>query len=122
VITFAFGAVRLGAQADPSTRLLETNAARFVAMTSGDAAALDTLLATELTYIHTDGELETKTQFLATLRNGQLQYQAIQPYDLIARVYGDAGVVTGGAKMRVYRYAGLRWTLVAWQATRLPRP
>jgi hypothetical protein len=115
--------------------LLAVNAARFRAMVRGDFPGLDTLLAPELTYIHSDGDLESKTQFLATLRTGRLRYQAIDPSELEARLYGDAGIVTGRSRMRVkvgsellrfsirftalYRRTGKRWLLLAWQATRI---
>jgi hypothetical protein len=118
--------------------LLGTNAARFTAMVRRDFAGLDTLLAPELTYIHTDGVSESKAQFLATLRTGRLRYQAITPNELQARIYGETGVVTGRSRMRVevgqdlvrlsirftamYRREGKRWVLVAWQATRLAEP
>lgn len=116
--------------------LLASTTARFTAMVREDLRGLDTLLAPELTYIHSDGELESKAQFLATLRSGRLRYQAIEPSELEARLYGDAGVVTGLSRMRVkvgselhrfsirftalYRHVTTGWVLVAWQATRLP--
>jgi hypothetical protein len=116
--------------------LLASNSARFTAMVRDDLPSLDTLLAPELTYIHSDGALESKAQFLATLKTGQLRYQAIEPTDLKARLYGDVGVVTGRSRMRVrvgsellrfgirftaiYRRTATSWVLVAWQATRLP--
>jgi hypothetical protein len=116
--------------------LLASNSARFTAMVRGDLPALDTLLGPELSYIHSDGALESKAQFLATLRNGRLRYQAIEPSDLKTRLYGDVGVVTGRSRMGViagsellqfsvrftaiYRHTAKSWVLVAWQATRLP--
>jgi hypothetical protein len=130
--------LNLRAQQPPAAAreaLLAVNAARFNAMVRGDLSGLDTLLAPELTYTHSDGALESKAQFLATLRTGRLRYEAIMPDDLEARVYGKAGVVTGRSAMRVrvgqdllqfsirftamYRREGRRWVLVAWQATRL---
>ena len=116
--------------------LLASNSARFTAMVGDDLPALDTLLAPELTYIHSDGAVESKAQFLATLRTGRLRYLAIEPSDLKTRLYGDVGVVTGRSRMRVmvgsellqfsvrftaiYRHTAKNWVLVAWQATRLP--
>jgi hypothetical protein len=115
--------------------LLASNSARFTAMVRGDLTALDTLLGPELSYIHSDGVLESKAQFLATLRTGRLRYQAIEPGDLKTRLYGDVGVVTGRSRMGViagsellqfsvrftaiYRHTAKSWVLVAWQATRL---
>jgi hypothetical protein len=116
--------------------LLAVNAARFRAMVRNDLGGLDTLLAPELTYIHSDGGLESKTQFLATLRTGRLRYRTIDPSELKARLYGQTGIVTGHSRMGVragpkllqfgirftamYRRVGNRWLLVAWQATRIP--
>jgi hypothetical protein len=134
----ALPSVELVAQ-DPDTvgqgALLATNATRFEAMVRGDLPGLDTLLAPELTYIHSDGGLESKTEFLTTLWTGRLRYQAIDPTDLKVHLYGDAGVVTGRSRMRVragpellqfsirftalYRRTGKRWLLAAWQATRI---
>jgi ketosteroid isomerase-like protein len=116
--------------------LLAVNAARFRAMVRQDLRGVDTLLAPELTYIHSDGGLESKTQFLATLQTGRLRYRTIDPSELEARVYGNVGVVTGRSRMGVragrkllqfsirftamYRRVGNGWLLVAWQATRIP--
>jgi hypothetical protein len=116
--------------------LLASDSARFTAMVRNDLPSLDTLLAPELTYIHSDGALESKAQFLATLKTGQLRYQAIEPTDLKARLYGDVGIVTGRSRMGVrvgsellrfsirftaiYRRTAKSWVLVAWQATRMP--
>jgi hypothetical protein len=107
-------------------------------MVRHDLRGLDTLLAPELTYIHTDGVLESKAEFLATLKQGRVRYQAIEPDHLKVRLYGNAGVVTGRARMQVkagteelrftilftavYQHEGMRWVLAAWQATRLPGP
>jgi hypothetical protein len=126
------------APAVPREALLAVNAARFAAMVHRDFSGLDTLLAPELTYVHTDGALESKAEFLATLRTGRLRYQSITPDDLQARLYGEMGVVTGRSRMQVraeqevlrfsirftalYRRRGTGWVLVAWQATRLPGP
>ncbi len=116
--------------------LLASNAARFTAMVRADFRGLDTLLAPELIYVHSDGVVESKAEYLARLRTGRLRYQAIEPDDLEARVYGGAGLVTGRSRMQVkagpkllrfsirftsvYRRGRGGWVLVAWQATRLP--
>ena len=118
--------------------LLHVNASRFDAMMRRDLRGLDTLLAPELTYIHSDGALESKAEFLATLKDNRLRYQAIETDDLTVRLYREAGLVTGRSRMQVkvgpevlrfsirftalYRREGTGWVLAAWQATRLPGP
>lgn len=130
-----------GAQAprrDAQPAVLAADAARFAAMVRGDLAALDTLLAPDLTYVHTDGTAETKPQFLERLRAGRLRYLEIRPTDRRVREYPPLALVTGRSAMRarsegrvlrfdirftaVYRRMDGRWALVAWQATRLPAP
>jgi hypothetical protein len=104
-------------------------------MVREDFPALDTLLAADLTYVHSDGALESRAQFLTTLRTRRLRYQAIHPSELQARTYDNLGIVNGRSHMQVkagaellaldirftavYRRVRHRWELVAWQATRL---
>jgi Domain of unknown function (DUF4440) len=121
---------------DPAVRATEQR--RFQAMTTVDLRALDTLLAEELTYTHTTGEVDTKSSLLDALRTGRLVYDSISPADARVRVYGSSAVVTGTARVQVrasgavrrlsirftevyVRRAG-RWELVVWQSTRLPEP
>jgi hypothetical protein len=122
---------------DSAVRVTEHG--RFHAMTNVDLRALDTLLAEELTYTHTTGEVDSKASLLDALRAGRLVYDSISPADVRVRVYGgSAAVVTGTARVQVrangaVRRLGLRftevyvrragrWELVVWQSTRLPEP
>jgi hypothetical protein len=109
---------------------------RFDAMVRGDTAALRSLLADGLTYTHSDGAQQSKTEFLQTIGNGALRYQSIKPEGRLVRVRGDVGVVTGRSAMRVtvggeihsftiqylavYQHRRGQWQLLAWQSTRLP--
>ena len=121
---------------DSAVRVTEHG--RFHAMTNVDLRALDTLLAEELTYTHTTGEVDSKASLLDALRAGRLVYDSISPADVRVRVYGGSAVVTGTARVQVrangaVRRLGLRftevyvrragrWELVVWQSTRLPEP
>jgi ketosteroid isomerase-like protein len=117
-------------------QVLEAEKSRFDVMLKGDADALSSFLADELTYTHTTGRTDTKSSFVTSLKSGAVKYQAIEPEDRAVHVYGDAAVVTGQAKLKVVagaqelsfrvRYTEVcvrrdgRWQLVAWQSTRLP--
>ena len=121
-------------QAEQEIRQRETR--RFEAVVRGDVAALDDILSDDLTYTHATGVHETKAEFIAKLKSGQLKYESLTPEDLRVRVYGATGVVTGVARVRVqvkgellsfqlrftdvYVKKGDRWQMVAWHATRLP--
>lgn len=105
-------------------------------MMKQDVAALDTLLDEELTYVHTSGQLDSKSGFIDLIRSRRLVYESIAPSDVYVRVRGDAAIATGLSQMRVRTATGVssfgirftevyvrragRWLLTAWQATRLP--
>jgi hypothetical protein len=108
---------------------------RFDAMTHQNVAALDTLLDDDLTYVHTGGDLQTRKEFINTIRKQQLIYESIAPTEVRVRVYDGLALATGRSEMRVRNSAGLNsfairftevyirrdghWLLTAWQATRL---
>lgn len=110
---------------------------RFAAMLSRDVPALRRILADDLTYTHSSGQLESKEQLIESIASGAFQYLAILPEGALdVRVYGDAAVVTGKGTFRVraggeerslklrftdvYVLRDGRWQMVAWQSTRLP--
>ncbi len=126
------------AQVDSASirQVLAAEDQRFTAMLHADTGALEHLLATDLTYTHTDGEQNTKAEFLRILSSGALRYAAIAPEARDVRVFGSLAVVTGRSAMRVesdgqahaflirylavYRLRARGWELIAWQSTRLP--
>jgi ketosteroid isomerase-like protein len=109
---------------------------RFAAMVAQDVATLEPMLAEELRYVHSNGQLENKAQFLETIRSGRLRYRAINVQELDVRSYDDVAVVIGkltadaeaggqavALTLRftdVYVNRDGRWQLVAWQSARLP--
>ena len=109
---------------------------RIAATVKGDAAELGALLAEDLTYTHTTGQVESREEHLAAISAGKLDYQSIVRTEDQVRIYGDAAVVTGRADMKVnaqgkdlvlaIRFTAVwvkgekGWRMVAWQSTRLP--
>jgi len=109
---------------------------RFEAMMRQDVVALDTLLDDELDYIHTGGDLQSRSQFIDMIKKQTLVYESIAPSDVKVRVYNGLALSTGRSQMRVKSSAGVssfgirftevyvrrdgRWLLTAWEATRVP--
>lgn len=136
LITTATGCVGAGAGTGAEAAILRTEEARIAAMIAADATALDRCLGNELTYVHSNGDLETKAQFLSRIASGDLQYKAVRQQDVAVQVFGDSAIVTGLAAMDVrskgtdltmqirftncYVARNDRWEMVAWQSTRLP--
>jgi ketosteroid isomerase-like protein len=120
---------------DTADRVGEVDRARFGAMVGNDLEKLTALLADDLVYIHTSGEIESKPQFLQRLRSGSLRYRSIEPTNVRVRTYGNTAVVTGRSHMAVttggsdrefeilytavYTANGGRWQLASWQSTRI---
>ena len=128
----------IGAQVDSASirEVLAAEDRRFAAMAHADTGALAPLLASELTYTHTDGAQNTRAEFLRIVGSGALKYVSIAPEAREVRVFTSTAVVTGRSRMRVdaegqthafgirylavYRHSTRGWELVAWQSTRLP--
>ena len=118
------------------TDVLQADDRRFDAMRKGDWAALDAVLADDLTYVHSTARLETKAEHVGNLKAGKPHYRGIVPRDRKARVHGNVGIVTGVSEMHVenagkeqrftvrylavYVKAGDNWRMIAWQSTRVP--
>ncbi len=114
------------------------DAKRIQATVANDLQALDKLLGDDLTYTHSSGVMEGKTQILDKLRSGATRYHTIAPSDVQVRVYADAAVMTGRAAINVtvdgrtsdlqlrftsvYARRGGGWQFVAWQSTRIQQP
>ena len=110
-------------------------ARRFRAMTEADVPTLERLLSDDLVYTHASGWRQTKAEFLASLRSGELIYHSFAPKNFKARVYGNTVLVTGRASGKVrskgqelsvelfyleaYVKQDGRWQLAAWESTRI---
>jgi ketosteroid isomerase-like protein len=118
--------------------VLQAEKDRFAAMVKGDRAALERLLADDLTYTHSSALFETKEQFIKSVTGGTIDYVSIVPSesDWKVRVAGNTAIVNGVAAVNVIdtgkdlkikiRYTSVhtnrngQWQMQAWQATRFP--
>ena len=127
-----------GAQA-PSAAENEIRAVelrRYKAMVDADYAALDKLLADDLLYAHSSGEIDDKGKLVGAMRSGARSYKKMTTDETRYRVDGKLAVVTGRVAVEVardgkpqafkarftaiYEKAASGWRLAAWQTTRLP--
>lgn len=125
----------VGETADPRQEILAADARRFAAMVQGDLKALEGLLTEDLTYTHSTGQVETRTELLESLRSGRLRYLAAAPSESNVRLLGETALVTGRADLRVsaqgreltvpvrftevWVKSGGAWKMAAWQSTRI---
>ena len=117
---------------DLEQEILRVEAKRIDAMVALDLAALDPILADDLSYSHSSGRTDTKATFLELVRSGHYLGVDFVKRDVVP--CGNAAIVRGRAQMRVnhdgenlsypilflevYARRDSAWQLVAWQATR----
>ncbi len=109
---------------------------RFAAMVAADRSKLERMLGESLRYCHSNGQCESKAEFLANLASGQMKYRAIRILEIRPRPVGTAMLVQGRLAIDaeqagkaldlqlvytdVYENRDGVWQMVAWQSTRLP--
>ena len=115
-------------------KVISAQEARFSAMINADTERLDTLLADELSYSHTTGWTETKSDFLSTIETRKIDYLSLDSKKPEVRIYDNTAVITGLADVKVsvrgeqkeftirflevYRKHDNSWKLVAWQSVK----
>jgi ketosteroid isomerase-like protein len=117
--------------------VLAVEEARTAALDHSDVAALEQIMADDVTYIHASGKVDTKKTYLDAIRSGQLHYISWQAKNLNVRVVGNAAVIDGEYAVRVtdsrvqsapfdlsifiltvYERRNGHWQQIAWQSTR----
>ena len=109
---------------------------RYKAMLDGDLAVLDGLCAEELSYAHSSGTRDTKSEYLAKIRSGYYVYQRVDHPVERVEVAGDTAVVVGrmtadiavqgtpktidNLALAVWTRASGNWQLLAYAPTPLP--
>lgn len=87
---FAATPALAGPDEDAISKNLEAfRAAQFAA----DGKALDALTAPELSYSHSNGNVETKAQFIAAATAGKNKMLSLQYKDPVIRVVGNVAIV-----------------------------
>lgn len=81
--------------ADVTQALLDLEARRYGLMADGDAEALADLLAEELLYLHSSGQLDGKQEYLEPIRTGVLKYLTVDHVEEQVTIVGEVAVVLG---------------------------
>jgi hypothetical protein len=118
--------------------LKAAEAARFQANIDADAKVLGQVLDEALEYVHSNGEVNTKAEFIESLTSGKRDYVATTFEIQSARVLGDVAIIRGTAKVTVadngqsrdldlgytdvWVWKDKRWQMTAWRSARMPAP
>ena len=112
--------------------------ARFKANVDADTKVLGQLLDDDLEYVHSNGEVNTKKEFIESLVSGKRDYVATTFEIQGVRILGDVAIVRGTAKVTVgengqsrdldlgytdiWVWKDKRWQMTAWRSARMPAP
>ena len=118
--------------------LKAAEAARFKANVDADTMVLGQVLDDDLEYVHSNGELNTKKEFITSLVDGKRDYVATTFVIDGVRILGDLAIVRGTAKVTVadngqsrdldlgytdiWVWKDKRWQMTAWRSARMPAP
>jgi ketosteroid isomerase-like protein len=107
------------------------------ATVAGDEATLKQVLAEDLTYTHSNGEIDTRAVFISNLKTGARKYHKVNHESMNVRLYGNTAVLMATAQVETSQKGGAvnpahlrfihvwilqngRWQMVAHQSLRLP--
>ena len=115
------------------SRIIALEKAWNQAYKAGDTKALDGILDDQIVLINDDGSVQTKAEFLKSVKKSASQEQQVAPESMSVHVFGNAAVATGvfrakgveAGKPYVRRerfvdtwvYKGGKWVCVATNAT-----
>ena len=119
---------------EPADGVREASAGWRQAVVKQDRAALERLLADDLTYTHANGRTQSKAEYIAAITTGPARYESFSESDTKIRVYGKTAALTGFVDVKLagtdsYRVRTLelyvendgRWQLAAKQSARVGR-
>jgi len=113
---------------------------RRIALTvAGDLAGLGAAMSDDLTWTHSNANVETKAEFLEAIRSGKYRYKSMTFDDRRVRLHGDStAIVSGTCRVQVtsggreidiklrftelYVKSGGAWKMALWHSTRVPDP
>jgi hypothetical protein len=131
------GAATAHAASSLATEMEAVERARFQTWTKGDIAAMQTVLADDALYCHSNGQCQNKKEFITDIETKQRSYRKLDLISMTPKALGkDAVLINGKVDIAaesprgtvqfkaiytsVYVKRGGRWQLLSWQSTTLP--
>jgi hypothetical protein len=98
------------------SRTVASEEARFAALSVNDVDALDRLLEEDLHYVHANGLVENKAEFLRKIRSGERRYQRFSSRSRKVHHEGGFTFVFGEAAVEVFTTRGLVQNVLVYTA------
>ena len=122
-------------KADSEETLKQLERRRYDLMIKKDLKSLGEMLSDDMLYTHSNGNTESKEQYLASLASGKSVYYAVEPEETQVRFYGNTAILNGIAKVdtdvngqrttlrlkytNAYVKRNGKWQFVTWQSLRM---
>lgn len=116
--------------------VLQADDERYRAMIANDLGGLDRLLDADLVYTHSSAIVDTKSQYMDSVRDGRVKYVAAERRNAVVAVYEAMALMHGQADMQaiidgttkqlsnlfqaVWIQREGSWRLLAWASTVIP--
>lgn len=117
-------------EATAQSPVVQIEDARFKAMVARDVDALGVMIAPEAIYIHANGIMQTKAEYLKDVAEGRSRYRAIEAAERDVSLSGKLAITHALVRLHVgtdriivarttgvYRQVGGKWQVVVWQST-----
>lgn len=135
LLIFGVLSVALQAAEKPADAVLKIDQSRLAAMVAGDAAALGRVMSEELAFVHSDGRIESKADYVKNVLAGDTAYADVITKEVRTMEPAPGVVILIGAQemrkrlgptwsevklrfMAVWRNESGTWRMVAWQSMR----
>lgn len=135
VLVFGVVCLGVGAAETAVEVVLQADQARLAAMMAGDAAGLGRVMSQTLVFVHSDGRLESKADYVKNLLAGDTAYADATTMEVRTMEPASGVVILIGAQqmrkrlgptwsevklrfMSVWRDEAGTWRMVAWQSMR----
>jgi ketosteroid isomerase-like protein len=122
---------------DVEQAVLAAQDKRIALTVAADLAGLGAAMTDDLTWTHSNANVETKAEFLEAIRSGKYVYKSMTFDDRRVRLHGDAtAIVSGTCRVQVtssgrdldirlrftelYVKQAAGWKMALWQSTRVP--
>jgi len=113
--------------------LLKAEDALFAADVNRDVAAVERGFASEAVFVHANGTIQTKADYIRAMQNSKMAPKSVLGTDRVVRIFGKVGVVRGtktlevgdlhlsGTYLTVYVMRDGRWQMLDEQSAPAPR-
>ena len=130
------GAAGFAGAGEVEQAVLQAQDQRIKLLIAGDLAGLGAAMTDDLTWTHSNANVETKAEFLDAVKTGKYKYKAMTFDERRVRLHGDSAIVSGTTRVQVesagrdldirLRFTELYvkqkdgWKMALWQSTRVP--